>query len=205
MLLPVLGLLGLCVGLTRALPQLVRLLRTRDVAGLSVDGCATAAVVSSFWATYGLMTGQPAVVFASGTPALVFFLIALAALRYGRKVAEFRTAPVMLAVFTVVTVAAGAVGLGMALTVGALIANTPHLIVAFREKDLSGISPSTWALTMTDGAIWVTYSVVTGDIPIFVNNFFQVTTSGLILLRRWWWARSVTTDVTTPSTVGVSS
>lgn len=190
-LLPLLGVLGLIVGLTRALPQLVRLLRKKDAAGVSVDGSATASIVSAAWTTYGVLTEQPAVVVASGTPAVVFALITLAALRYGRSIREFKTAPVVLVVSAVVVFFGGAIGLGVALTVGALIANTPHVIVAYREKDLSGISPSTWRLNATDGAIWITYAVITGDVPILVNNTFQLITSLLIVLRRWSWARSL--------------
>lgn len=189
--LPVLAVVALIVGLTRALPQLVRLLRAKDAAGVSLDGCATSAIVSSFWATYGVLTGQPAVVLASGTPAVVFVLIGLAALRYGRRIGELRTGPLFLVVFTVVTIAGGAAGLGVVLTVGALVANTPHVIAAYREKDLTGVSPLTWALTAADGAIWTTYALVTGDVPILVNNVFQLTTSASIVARRQWWARDL--------------
>lgn len=189
--LPALGVVALIVGLTRAMPQLVRLLRARDAAGVSLDGCATSAIVSSFWAVYGVLTGQPAVVLASGTPALIFVLIGLAALRYGRRVGELRTAPFFLIVFTAVVASGGAAGLGLVLTVGALVANTPHVITAYREKDLSGVSPSTWALTAADGAIWTTYALITGDVPILVNNVFQLTTSLSIVVRRLWWARSM--------------
>jgi uncharacterized protein with PQ loop repeat len=188
--LPALGVLAMVVGLTRALPQLVRLLRARDAAGISVDGCATSAIVSAFWAAYGILTGQLAVVLASGTPAAIFVLITLAALRYGRSAKEFRAAPVFLVAFTAVALAGGAAGLGVVLTVGALVANTPHVIVAYRESDLSGVSPSTWMLTATDGAIWTAYALITGDVPILVNNVFQLTTSAAIVGRRWWWARS---------------
>lgn len=190
--LPALGVLATIVGLTRALPQLVRLLRARNAAGVSLDGAATSATVSAFWAVYGVLTGQPAVVVASATPAAVFVLITLAALRYGRRARELRAAPAFLALFGVVVIAGGAPGLGVMLTAGALIANTPHVVVAYREKDLSGISPFTWKLTAADGAIWTTYALVTGDVPILVNNIVQFTTSALIVVRRWWWARGVT-------------
>jgi len=196
--LALLGVLGLIVGLSRALPQLIRLLRIKDAAGVSVDGSATASIVSTAWTTYGLLTDQPAVVVASGTPALVFALITIASLRYGRSVREFRTAPVVFVVFVAVTSYGGAIGLGVALTVGALIANTPHVIVAYREKDLSGVSAATWGLNATDGAIWVTYALLTGDVPILVNNFFQFSTSALVVVRRWWWARSVARPILSP-------
>lgn len=191
--LPALAVVALIVGLTRAMPQLVRLLRARDAAGVSLDGCATSAIVSSFWATYGILTGQPAVVLASGTPAVIFVVIGLAALRYGRRIGELRAAPFFLIAFTGVTIAGGAAGLGLVLTVGALVANTPHVVTAYREKELSGVSPSTWALTAADGAIWTTYALITGDVPILVNNVFQLTTSLAIVVRRWWWARSEAT------------
>lgn len=189
--LPALGVLATIVGLTRALPQLVRLLRAGNAAGVSLDGSATSATVSSFWAVYGVLTDQPAVVLASGTPAAVFVLITLAALRYGRRLDELRAAPVFFVLFGAVAVAGGAAGLGLMLTAGALIANTPHVVVAYREKDLSGISPFTWKLTAADGAIWTTYALVTGDVPILVNNVFQFTTSVMIVVRRWRWARGV--------------
>lgn len=189
--LPALGVVATIVGLTRAMPQLVRLLRAGNAAGVSLDGCATSATVSSFWAVYGVLTDQPAVVLASGTPALVFAVITLAALRYGRKAKELRAAPVFFVLFATVVAAGGAVGLGVMLTAGALIANTPHVIVAYREKDLSGISPFTWKLTAADGAIWTTYALITGDVAILVNNVFQLATSVSIVVRRWWWARSL--------------
>lgn len=191
--LPALGVLALIVGLTRALPQLVRLLRARTAAGVSLDGAATSATVSSFWAVYGALTGQPAVVLASATPAAVFVLISLAALRYGRNPRELRAAPVFFVLFTAVVLVGGETGLGLMLTAGALIANTPHVVVAFREDDLSGVSPFTWTLTATDGAIWTTYALITGDVPILVNNVIQLTTSALIVVRRWWWARTAAT------------
>lgn len=189
--LPALGVVALFVGLTRAMPQLVRLVRTKDAAGVSLDGCATSAIVSSAWTAYGVLTDQPAVVFASGTPAFIFVLIGLAALRYGRRIGELRTAPWFLVAFTAVGLAGGAVGLGAALTVGALVANTPQVLAAYREKDLSGVSPVTWSLTAADGAIWTTYALITGDVPILVNNVFQLTTSASIVARQRWWARQV--------------
>jgi uncharacterized protein with PQ loop repeat len=60
---PMLGTLGTAIGLVRAVPQLVRLLRTREAHGVSVDTAATSSVVSLGWATYGVLTKQPYVTF----------------------------------------------------------------------------------------------------------------------------------------------
>lgn len=187
----VLGVIGTFTGLARPLPQFVRLLRIRDAHGVSLDTAVTSFVVSSAWATYGVLADRAAVALASGLSAAVFVLIALLALRLGRKVTELRAAPIWLVAVVSASAVAGAAGLGVVLVVGALVANLPQVIVSFRERDLSGLSPSTWALTASDGATWFLYGLVTRDLPIFVNNFFQLSTSLMILARRQLWKRRV--------------
>ena len=193
----VLGAIGTVIGLTRALPQLLRLIKTRDAHGVSLDSAATISVVSFAWATYGLLTDQLAVAVASGLNGSVFICIALMAMSLGRRVSELRAAPIWLVVVMLATFVAGSGGLGAVLVVSALIANLPQVVVAYRERDLTGLSPSTWALTASDGAVWSFYGILTGDIPILVNNLFQFTTSMAILIRRLVWSSS------TPSSRGL--
>lgn len=185
-----LGAVGMVIGLVRALPQLLRLIRTADAHGVSLDTTATSCVVSSAWATYGILTGQAAVAVASGLTAVVFLLITVLALKLGRRVAELRAAPIWFVAASLAALVAGAKGLGLVLIAGALIANTPQVIVAYRERDLTGLSPSTWALTASDGAVWSLYGLLTWDLTILVNNLFQFTTSMAILLRRLHWGRN---------------
>jgi uncharacterized protein with PQ loop repeat len=90
----ILGLAGTVIGLVRALPQLVRLLRSRQALGVSVDTALTSAIVSFGWAAYGVLTNQPYVTLATGASAAVFFVITISALKFGRKIKEFRIAPV---------------------------------------------------------------------------------------------------------------
>ena len=185
----VLGAIGTFTGLARPLPQFVRLLRTRDAHGVSLDTAVTSCVVSSAWAAYGILADRAAVALASGLSAVVFVLIALLAVRLGRRARELRAAPIWLVAVVSASALAGVDGLGVVLVVGAVVANTPQVVVAFREQDLSGLSPSTWALTASDGGTWFLYGLATGDLPILVNNFFQLTTSLTILTRRWLWGR----------------
>lgn len=184
-----LGAIGMVIGLVRALPQLLRLRKMADAHGVSLDAAATSCVVSLAWAIYGALTEQWAVALASALTATVFALVAVLASKLGRKVKELRAAPLWFAAVTVALVLAGSAGLGVVLVLGALVANTPQVIVAFRERDLTGLSPSTWALTASDGAVWTLYGIVTGDIPILVNNLFQFSTSLAILVRRLLWGR----------------
>ena len=192
--LAVIGVIGTATALFRAVPQLVRLLRTQDAAGVSVDGSATGAVVMTAWTAYGFLTDQPAVILACGIPAITFGLITIAAVRYGRKAKEIKAAPLWAPVFVGFAIAGGATGLGIILTVGALIANVPHVLVAYREKDLSGISPTMWKATATDGSLWILYGLISGDIPILVNNTLNLVTALAIVIRHRRWRRSLRED-----------
>jgi len=185
-----LGTVGTLIGLVRALPQFIRLIRAKDAHGVSLDTAATSCVVSFAWTTYAVLTDQFAVVLATGLSGAVFALITLLAMKLGRQVTEVRAAPIWLVVVIAITLIAGSGGLGAILSVSALAANTPQVIVAYRERDLSGLSPTTWALTASDGAVWTLYGIVTGDVPILMNNLFQFSTGAAIVIRRLLWHRT---------------
>jgi uncharacterized protein with PQ loop repeat len=185
-----LGGVGTLVGLVRALPQLFRLLRTRDAHGVSLDTAATSSVVSFGWATYGLLTDQLAVTLATGSSGVVFAVITVVALGLGRRIGELRAAPIWLVVLVVTSVSAEAGGLGVVLPVSVLVANIPQLVVAYREDDLTGLSLTTWLLSVSDGAVWTVYALVTGDVAILVFGVLQLTTSGAIALRKRSWQRT---------------
>ena len=177
----ILGTLGTMIGLIRAVPQLVRLLRAREAYGVSVDTAATSSLVSFGWATYGVLTHQPYVTFATGASGLIFALITFFALHFGRQVREFKIAPLWLAVLLLAGVSAGKTGLGLVLPISVLAANIPQLWVAYREGNLADLSLGTWLLSVSDGLVWGVYSLIQQDISIMVFAIFQVTTSGLIV------------------------
>jgi len=176
-----LGMIGTFIGLVRAVPQLVRLLRSRKVYGVSVDTAATSSIVSFGWAAYGLLTGQPFVSLATGSSGLVFACITVIALRLGRQVREVRIAPVWLGVLVLAWAWAGKNGLGVLLPLSVLASNLPQLWIAHLESNLADLSLGTWLLSLCDGIVWGTYSLIQHDISILVYGVFQVTTSGLIV------------------------
>lgn len=185
----VFGAAGTIIGLVRALPQLIRLLRTRDVHGVSLDTAATSSIVSFGWVTYGVLTSQLAVVLATGASGLVFALIALRAISLGRSTGELRAAPVWFVVLVAAALLGPANALGVLLPLSVLIANVPQLVVAYRESDLRGLSPVTWLLSMSDGAVWTAYALVTDDRAILLFGVLQLTTSAAIVVRRLAWSR----------------
>lgn len=176
-----LGSLGTVVGLIRAVPQLIRLLRAREAFGVSLDTAATSSIVSFGWAAYGIMTGQPYVSFATGSSGLIFALVTFFALRYGHSAREFKVAPLWLGILLAAGLFLGKNGLGIILPVSVLVANIPQLWVAYKEGNLLDLSLGTWVLSITDGLVWGIYSLIQQDLSIMVFAFFQLITSGAIV------------------------
>src|SRR5512142_995185 len=108
-----LGSVGTVVGLIRAAPQLIRLLRAREAFGVSLDSAATSSIVSFGWTTYGLLTHQIYVCLATGSSGLIFAIITFFAMRFGRSVREFKVAPFWFIVLFLSGVVSGKSGLGI--------------------------------------------------------------------------------------------
>jgi uncharacterized protein with PQ loop repeat len=180
----ILGLTGTVIGLVRALPQLFRVLRSRQAMGVSIDTTLTSAIVSAGWATYGFLTQQPFVTLATGASAAVFFVITLYALKFGRRIKELRIAPIWFFALLVAFFAGKEAGLGMILPVSILVSNIPQIYVAAREENLSDLSLGTWILSMSDGFVWGLYSLVEQDCSIMVFAIFQLVTSGTIVFLK---------------------
>jgi uncharacterized protein with PQ loop repeat len=177
----ILGFIGTILGLVRAVPQLVRLLRARQAFGVSVDTTATSCMVSFGWAVYGWLTGQIFVTLATGSSGVIFAIVTLLALRFGRSLREFKITPVWCAVLLLSGVVFGKSGLGVALSVSTLVSNLPQVWVAYREGNLASLSLGTWLLSLSDGLVWGSYALLQGDISILAYGIFQVSTSGLIV------------------------
>jgi uncharacterized protein with PQ loop repeat len=177
----ILGTFGTILGLVRAMPQLVRLLRAQEAFGVSVDTAATSAICSFGWVAYGVLTDQFYFSLASGLTGLTFALIALFALRFGRQVKEFKVAPIWFSVLFLAGVVAGKNGLGLVLAISVLVANIPQLWLAYKESNLTDLSLGTWAISTIEGLIWLTYALLRQDIAIIVSAFFQAMSSGLIV------------------------
>lgn len=180
----ILGSIGTGLGLVRAVPQLVRLLRAHAAHGVSVDTTATSSIVSFGWSAYGLLTNQPYVCFATGSSGIIFAAITFFALRFGRQIKEFKIAPIWLGLLLLAGISAGENGLGLLLPVSVLAANIPQLWVASKEGNLADLSLGTWILSLTDGLVWGAYALIQDDKSILVYAIFQLVTSGPIIVLK---------------------
>ena len=177
----VFGLLATFVGLIKAMPQLLSILRAKKVQGVSLDTALTTAIVSFGWAGYGYVTVQYSVSLASGLSGIVFVLIAIYALKFGRHIKELKMSPIAFVVIGLSYVFFGEVGLCIILPVSVLACNFPQILVAFREDDLSGLSLGTWMLSVAEGLIWGSYALVQQDNAIIAFGIFQLLSGGTIV------------------------
>lgn len=177
----ILGAVGTILGLFRALPQLIKLLRAQEAFGVSVDTAATSAICSFGWVVYGVLTDQFYFSLASSLTGLIFTLIALFALRFGRRIKEIRVAPIWFTVLLLAGGVAGIHGLGLVLAISVLAANLPQVWLAYKERDLTDLSLGTWSISTIEGLTWLTYALLRQDMAITVSAFFQALTSGLIV------------------------
>ena len=176
----VLGIVGTLLGLVRAVPQLVRLLRAREAFGVSVDTTATSTIVSIAWVVYAILTNQPYVCLSTAPTAVIFGISTFVALRFGRLVREFKIAPVWGAVLLLTGLLGGVAGLGLVLSISVLISNLPQLWVAYHEGNLEDLSLGTWLLCTCDGLVWASYALLMHDTSILFYGIFQFATSASI-------------------------
>lgn len=173
------------------LPILIKVLRTKDTAGVSATTAALASLAMLCWTGYTWsLRDWPA--FASSVGPLVIWsalLAALVALRRDRGTLTAAAAavlvalplilfapPALLAVFAV----SGSVGWAL-----------PQLRTAFSATPLSGVSVPGYALVCCENIGWIVYGLATGHLAYIFAPAVQAPATALIAYRAHRSRRSV--------------
>jgi uncharacterized protein with PQ loop repeat len=171
-------------------PQALRLLRTRDVAGVSVLWTALGTVTNLAWFAYALArelrAGVPATLATAGFYAFLFVTLA----RFGAPVRAAVLGGLAWAAFlTGITFIGGWSGLGAVLGASYAIQVAPSLWTAWRVYAPTGIAPGTWVLLFIQVNLWGYYGVAEQDWAIKGFAITGIVSSSLMLLR-WAMTRS---------------
>jgi uncharacterized protein with PQ loop repeat len=166
------------------LPQLVRLRRTGDTAGVSWSWAALTSINNAAWAGYFALSGfWTALVPATSATMLAGALAVMLA----RRGAGFPRRPAALALaWTALLIAAGLsgrAGLGTALTVAFLLQVTPSVWTAYRADHTTGIATGTWLLIFGELLCWGVFGIYQSDPRLIVLGATGVTASLLVLAR----------------------
>jgi len=167
------------------LPQLARLRRTGETAGVSWSWAALTSINNAAWAGYFTLSGfWTALVPAISATALAGVLAVMLA----RRGAGFPRRSVVLALAWVALLISaaglfGRSGLGTALTVAFLLQVTPSVWTAYRTENTAGIAAGTWLLILGELLCWGMFGIYESDPRLIILGVTGVVASLLVLVR----------------------
>jgi len=166
------------------LPQIRKLLTTRDTAGVSPSWAALTSVNNAAWLAYFTLSRYWTALVPSTSATLLAGTLAVLLLRRRRPGPH---PAVLIATWAMTLAAAGAVGgragLGALLTVAFLLQVTPSLWTAYRTERPTGISAGTWLLILGELTCWLTFGLHTADPRLITLGTSGIIVSALMLAR----------------------
>ncbi len=161
----ILGWIAVVVGTTLGMPQLVRLIRTHRVDGLSLSSWRAILVANIAWAAHGAHLGQLTMVI-TNTIGLFSTLpiLYLLARRFRRNVIvlllpSLVVASVMIAIDHVL----GSAAFGAAAIALATFSNIGQSIQLVRSQHVGGVSPLFVTFAVLNQLIWMTWGLIVHD------------------------------------------
>lgn len=166
------------------LPQIIKLVRTRDTSGVSSTWPALGFVINMGWFAY--MISQR--LWVSIAPPFITFVaygVTLWALRRaGRDIkSSYRKGLGAVVVLTVIALIGGWGMLGVTLGLSYGVVVGPSIWTAYHTTKPSGIAPLTWWIGAVEALLWGAFGWYHSDRGILTFMFVGVTSSTLMLLR----------------------
>jgi hypothetical protein len=167
-----------------ALPQVVRLRRTGDIAGVSLTGATIGTATETAWVAYTVHGRLWSAVPMALLMVLANAVLARAIVRAGadpvRAVATALTWSVAL-----VTVASidGWSMLGLLLAFAYAVQIAPCVCAAYADASPSGIAPARWGALLGESVLWGWYGVACGDVAFSMFAVVGALAALAILLR----------------------
>jgi uncharacterized protein with PQ loop repeat len=166
------------------LPQLARVWRTGDAAGVSWAWAALTSVSNGGWIAYfALWRFWTALVPAISATVLAGVLAVLLGHRAGIPGRPAAVTAGWGAALAIAAAAGGRTGLGTALAASFVLQVAPSVWTAYRTSQPTGISPATWLLILAELLCWGVYGMHKSDPRLTVLGWTGVAASLLMLAR----------------------
>jgi uncharacterized protein with PQ loop repeat len=166
------------------LPQLLRLIRTRDAEGVSFAWPALACVNNGAWfayfikSSYGLAPVTAAIAtFGAGATALVLARLGRASAATAGWVGTW------LGALVIIGHLGGMAFLGVALSAAAAAQLAPSVWAAYRTRTPTGVSLGTWLLVLGEMSCWGTYGWWRSDPRLLVLGVLGCSAAALMVAR----------------------
>lgn len=179
-----LGWIGSVLLVARLTPQPLRLHRTGDCDGVSVQAHLVSLVSDLGWFGYGLATDLTPV-WVGSAAAIALELWTLGYLRSVVTVRQLAVAGGWGGALILGWYRAGALGLGLVLAISVIVVYVPHVWVALRQKRLGGLAPATWWFALADAALWGGYGFAAGDVALVAYGLVLGVSAAVVLTAIW--------------------
>jgi PQ loop repeat len=164
-------------------PQIVKVRRTGDTAGLSSPWAILTAVNNAAWFGYFAASRYWMALIPSSTAALFGGCLGVMLARRAPVARPSRIAVGAWAGVLVLAALADRSLLGAALTAAFLVQVVPAVVTAYRTPDPTGIARGTWLLILGEVSCWAVFGAAHLDGPLLVLGASGVT-SALLMLHR---------------------
>jgi hypothetical protein len=179
-------------------PQIAKLRRTDDTAGLSPSWALLTGINNAAWFGYFASSRYWLALIPASSAALLGGYLGLSLSR--RPGALRRQTWTLVGVWALLLTAAAAVDrrlLGALLTAAFLVQIVPAVSTAYRTRLPTGIARGTWLLVLAETSCWALFGTAKSDIPLVVLGATGVI-SALLMLNR---ARSISPSTGRPAAV----
>jgi uncharacterized protein with PQ loop repeat len=183
----VIGWAGTVSGTILGLPQMLRLVRTRRVDGLSLTAWQAMLVVNLSWTAHGISIGQvPQIVTSALGLCSTLPILYLMARELQRHVLPVLL-PGLLAAGALIAVdqLLGSAAFGTAAIIAAVVANPGQSIELVRAKRIVGVSVLFLILAVANQALWLSWAILVPDIGTMI---FATVTGIITVFNLTWWS-----------------
>lgn len=175
------------VALAHPIPQVVRVLRTRSIAGVSGPTTWLGFTINVAWVNYGAARGLLPVAVLSAAYVAGYLAVGVLLLR-SRNRSGIGIGMAAASALAALVLVAGWVALGTVLALAVLPQFLPQVLEAWRADDLTGLAPGTYVLAIVDAVMWGGFGAVAGDRPLMLYGVVMCSVAVAVLVPRHRWA-----------------
>jgi uncharacterized protein with PQ loop repeat len=183
----VIGWAGTVTGTVLGLPQVLRLLRTGRVEGLSLTAWRAMLVVNFTWTAHGISIGQvPQIVTSTLSLCSTVPILYLMARKLQRHFVPILL-PGLLAAAVLIAIdqLLGSAAFGTAAIIAAVVANAGQSIELVRSQRIVGVSVLFLILAVVNQGLWLSWAILVPDTGTII---FATVTGTITLFNLTWWS-----------------
>lgn len=183
----VVGWVAVCVGMVVALPQLVRLARTRKVDGLSLTSWRSILAMNIAWAAHGIRLEAPALIITNSIGLCSTLpILYLLSRQFRRRLAPLLIPSLVVAAAMIaVDHILGSAAYGLAAISIALVSNLGQSTQLVRAPHVTGVSPLFVTMAVLNQSVWIAWGLLAKDPGTIMT---ASTVCGLASFNLLWYA-----------------